>query len=60
MTWTPVFYSVSETSKPPRNRVRRKQQCMSSRRDIPQKERRPDTGGSRLCDDGDRLNKQGR
>jgi hypothetical protein len=60
MPSTPVFYSVNETAKPPLNGVHHNNSACPPGREIPQNERRPGTGGYRLCDDCDRVNMQGR
>ena len=60
MAWAPVFYSVNETSRPPLNRVHHNNSVCPPGRDRPLNERRTGTGGYWLCDDCDRLNKQGR
>src|SRR5947209_943933 len=60
MPWTRLFYSVDETSRPPLNRVHHDNSACPAGRDMPLNDRRTGTGGYRLCDDCDRLNKQGR
>jgi hypothetical protein len=55
-----VFYSINETQKPAHNRVHHNNSSCPPGRDIPAHERRPGTNNYRLCDDCDRLNKQGR
>lgn len=46
-----VFYSVNEVKKPVHLRVHHNDNTCPPGRDIPQNERRPGTGGYRLCDD---------
>jgi hypothetical protein len=60
MPSTPVFYSVNETKKPADKRVHHNNSACVPGRDIPQHERRPGTGGYRLCHDCAELNKKGR
>jgi len=55
-----AFYSVNEVSKPANLRVHHNNGACPPGRDIPSWERRPGTGGYRLCDDCARLNQQGR
>ena len=58
-----AFYSMNEASKPPANRVYHNNSACPPGRDIPINERRQGTGpypGYRLCDDCDRLNRQGK
>jgi len=52
------FYSINESEKPASNRVHHNNDACASGRDIPQNERRTGTGGYRLCDRCDSLNKQ--
>lgn len=52
-----AFYSVNETLKPPANRVYHDNSACASGRDIPLHERRPGTGGHRLCDQCERETK---
>jgi hypothetical protein len=56
----PEFYSINEVKKPPANRVHHNNGACPPGRDIPSNERRPGTGGYRLCDDCARLNAQGK
>ncbi len=60
MPKVPEFYSVNEATKPSANRVHHNNSACPPGRDIPQHERRQGTGNYRLCDDCDRLNRQGR
>jgi hypothetical protein len=60
MPKVPEFYSINEVVKPVGNRVHHNNGACPPGRDIPQNERRPGTGGYRLCDDCARLNAQGR
>lgn len=57
---TPAFYSVNETQKPAANRVHHNNSACASGRDIPQHERKPGSGGYRLCDNCNSLNNQNR
>ncbi len=54
------FYSVNEVTKPQQNRVYHNNSACPPGRDIPANERRSGTMGYRLCDDCERLNRQGR
>jgi hypothetical protein len=54
------FYSVNEAQKLPSRRVHHNNSACPPGRDIPNWERRAGTGNYRLCDDCDRLNRQGR
>lgn len=49
MAKVPTFYSVNETSKSPLHRIHHNDNTCASGRDIPLNERRPGTGGYRLC-----------
>jgi hypothetical protein len=60
MPATPPFYSVNEVKKPENQRVHHNNSACPPGRDIPQNERQSGTGGYRLCNDCDNLNKQGR
>jgi hypothetical protein len=60
MARVPNFYSVNEAKKPPRNQVHHNNDRCPPGRDIPAWERKPGTGGYRLCEDCDRLNREGR
>jgi hypothetical protein len=60
MTSVPAFYSINEVKKPADKRVHHNNGACPPGRDIPQNERKPGTGGYRLCDDCARLNQQGR
>jgi hypothetical protein len=55
-----AFHSVNEVKKPAHNRVHHNNSACPPGRDIPASERQSGTGGYRLCDDCDRLNRQGR
>ena len=54
------FHSINEAAKPAANRVHHDNTTCVPGRDIPKNERRPGTGGYRLCDKCEDLNKQGR
>jgi hypothetical protein len=54
------FHSINEASKPIGQRVYHNNSTCPPGRDIPQHERRTGTGGYRLCDDCDNLNRHGR
>jgi hypothetical protein len=60
MPVVPAFHSINETKKSPQHRVHHDNSACPPGRDIPQKERRPGSGGYRLCHDCERLNAQGR
>jgi hypothetical protein len=60
MPFTPSFYSVNENRKLPANRVYHNNSACPAGRDIPHGERRAGTGGYRLCDDCQELNRKGR
>lgn len=60
MPRVPDFYSINEVTKPQQNRVYHNNSACAPGRDIPMNERRPGTMGYRLCEDCDRLNRQGR
>ena len=60
MPRVPEFYSVNEEKKSPAHRVHHNNSACPPGRDIPQHERRQGTGNYRLCEDCDRLNRQGR
>jgi hypothetical protein len=60
MASVPAFYSVNEVQKAPQHRVYHNNNACPPGRDIPHHERRPGTGGHRLCEDCNRLNYQGR
>jgi hypothetical protein len=57
MPRVPDFYPVNEASKPAAKRVYHNNDACPKSRDIPQNERRNGTGGYRLCDDCEKLNK---
>lgn len=50
MAKVPAFYSVNEVKKPAQNRVYHNDDACPPGRDIPANERRPGTGGYRLCE----------
>jgi hypothetical protein len=54
------FYSVNEVKKPAHNRVHHNNGACPPGRDIPQSERRNGDGGYRLCEDCQKLNREGR
>ena len=54
------FYSINEHKKPAENRVHHNNRACASGRDIPHNERRPGTGGYRVCTHCKNLNAQGR
>lgn len=58
MPTVPAFYSINEAKKPAANRVHHNNGACVPGRDIPANERKPGTGGYRLCDDCIKLNKQ--
>jgi hypothetical protein len=60
MALVATFYSINEASKPATHRVHHNNNLCPPGHDIPQNERRPGTGGYRLCDDCKKLNDQGR
>jgi hypothetical protein len=60
MTVTVPFYSVNEQLKPANQRVHHNNNACPPGRDIPSWERHQGTGGYRLCEDCDRLNREGR
>lgn len=60
MTAVPLFYSVNEVKKPAHNRVHHNNGACPPGRDIPQSERRYGDGGYRLCEDCQKLNRDGR
>jgi len=60
MPLTAPFYSVNEAQKAPILRVHHNNSACPPGRDIPAWERRQGTGGYRLCDDCDRLNRERR
>jgi hypothetical protein len=53
------FHSINEVMKPVNQRVHHNNSACPPGRDIPQSERRSGTGGYRLCNDCDRLNRLG-
>jgi hypothetical protein len=54
-----AFYSVNEVKKPAENRVHHNNSACPAGRDIPVDERRPGTGGYRLCEVCGDLNQKG-
>ena len=60
MSTVPAFHSINEVYKPLQNRVYHNNDACPPGRDIPRWERKAGTGGYRLCQDCDRLNRQGR
>ena len=54
-----AFYSMNEILKPPADQVHHNNSACGPGRKIPQSDRRPLTGGYRLCKDCDKLNSQG-
>ena len=55
-----TFYSVNEENKPAAKRVHHDNGACPPGRDIPSWERKPGPGGYRLCEDCQRLNRDGR
>jgi len=60
MTLVAAFYSVNESLKPASQRVHHNNNACPPGRDIPSWERKPGTGGYRLCEDCQRLTREGR
>lgn len=60
MPSTPAFHSINEEKKPAANRVHHNNSACAAGRDIPSNERRPGTGGYRLCDDCAKANREGK
>lgn len=60
MAQVPAFYSVNEAKKHPSDRVHHNNNNCPPGRDIPSWERKPGTGGYRLCDDCVERNRQGK
>lgn len=60
MPKVPDFYSINEADKLALNRVYHDNGACPLGRRIPPNERRPGTGGYRLCDDCKKLNDQKR
>ncbi len=60
MPQVPAFYSVNENQKPAHLRVHHNNSACPPGRDIPAWERRQGTGGYRLCEDCQRLTREGR
>jgi hypothetical protein len=52
------FHSTHEANKPAGSPVHHNNSACAPGRDIPQNERQAGTGGYRLCDDCQRLNKE--
>jgi hypothetical protein len=59
MAPTPAFHSINEVKKPAHNRVYHDNSACPPGRDIPTWERKPGTGGYRLCDDCVERNRRG-
>lgn len=59
MPQVPAFYSVNEVKKLPQHRVYHNNNTCPPGRDIPTWERKPGTGGYRLCEDCNNRNSQG-
>jgi hypothetical protein len=59
MPSTSAFYSINESKKPEGKRVHHNNSACPPGRDIPQNERRQGSGGYRLCEDCEKLNRQG-
>ncbi len=53
----PDFYSINEARKPAPKRAYHNNDACILGRDIPQNDKRNGTGGYRLCDDCEKLNK---
>jgi hypothetical protein len=60
MPYKAPFHSINEAAKPAAKRVHHNNSACPPGRDIPQHERRNGDGGYRLCDDCEKLNKDGR
>jgi hypothetical protein len=60
MPIVPAFHSVNESLKLPQNRVFHNNSMCAAGRDIPEQERRPGTGGFRICDRCEEYEDQGR
>jgi hypothetical protein len=60
MPYTPAFYSINEANKPPQNQVHHNNSACRPGQDIPRNERKPGTGGYRLCKVCAQLNSDGR
>lgn len=60
MSATPAFHSTNEIKKAPNQRVYHNNNACPPGRDIPAWERQSGTGGYRLCQDCENLNRQGR
>ena len=60
MVLTAAFYSVNEVLKPVNQRVHHNNNACPPGRDIPSWERKFGTGGYRLCEDCQRLTREGR
>jgi hypothetical protein len=56
----PAFFSVNEVKKLDANRVHHNNSACPPGHDVPQNERKPGTGGYRLCKDCNELNNQKR
>jgi hypothetical protein len=60
MTLVAAFHSVNEKDKPASQRVHHNNNACPPGRDIPSWERKSGTGGYRLCEDCQRLTREGR
>ncbi len=60
MPTTTAFYSINEVQKAPALRVHHNNSACAPGRNVPSWERKPGTGGYRLCDLCSNLNYQGR
>jgi hypothetical protein len=60
MSQVPPLYSVNEVKKPPEHRVHHDNDQCTPRRAIPPNERVNGTGGYRLCNDCQELDRQRR
>lgn len=54
------FHSINEVKKPEKDRVHHNNSTCPPGRDIPQHERKPGSGGYRLCDDCARFDREGK
>jgi len=57
MSKVPTFYSINESKKPTNHQVHHNNDKCGPGKEIPANERESGTGGYRLCDDCDKLNK---
>jgi hypothetical protein len=60
MPSTPEFHSINESKNPPDKRVFHNNSTCIAGRQVPPNERRPGTGGYRLCQECEQKNKQHR